>query len=316
MEVRLIWEFVVVKTHNHATLFKETYLWENLMQRMKVAAIHDLSCFGKASLTIVIPTLSAMGIEVCPLPTAILSAHTGFENFTFLDLTDEMCKIIANWKSLKIHFDAIYTGFLGSPQQIDIVKEFVHSFKQPNQLVVIDPVMGDDGKLYPTMDVTMVSKMRDLIRTADIITPNTTEIALLLEEKHQQHITKYKIKKWLKILGRMGPKFVVATSVHLKGTRSGAVVGYDRESDRFWHVNHSHINAHFSGTGDTFTSVLLGSLMQGENFPVSIDRAVQFVHLAIQSTFGYNKDKAKDIALEKVLYTLRNVAPSYSYESI
>lgn len=311
--------FLLSKSTNHAILSTEKLRKnkETVVQDIKkVAAIHDLSGFGKASLTIVIPTLSAMSIQVCPLPTAVLSTHTGFENFTFLDLTEEMRKIISHWKSLKINFDAIYSGFLGSSEQVDIVKEFIRDFAQPNQLVVVDPVMGDNGKLYSTMDGTMVSKMRELIRTADIITPNMTEMALLLGKPHAPNITKHEIKKWLRAIGSLGPKFVIATSVHFKNNKLGSVVGYDRENDRFWNINHSYIRAHFSGTGDTFTSVLLGSLLQGENFPVSIDRAVQFVHLAIQSTFGYNQDAAKDIVLEKVLYTLRDSAPSYSYESL
>ena len=281
----------------------------------RVAAIHDLSGYGKASLTIVIPTLSAMGIQVCPLPTALLSTHTGFEGFTFLDLTSEMEKIIEHWQKLNLRFDAIYTGFLGSPKQVGIVREFITEINHPDLFVVVDPVFGDNGKLYPTMDQTMVNNMKWLVQGADVITPNITELAFLLDKPYKKSVSLKEMKDWLRAAGALGPQYVVATSVPCDDDKSGSVVAFDRENNRFWRVRHSYIRAHFCGTGDTFTSVLLGSLLQGDNFPASIDRAVQFVHLAIQSTYGYGESE-KDIVLEKVLHTLKNTAPSYSYEQI
>ena len=141
----------------------------------KIAAVHDLSGAGRVSLTVVIPILSSMGFQVCPLPTAVLSSHTQYPHFSFLDLTDEMPKIISEWKQLGVQFDAIYTGYLGSPRQIQIVSGFIDDFRQSDSLVMIDPVLGDNGKLYTNFDEQMILEMRHLIRKADVITPNMTE---------------------------------------------------------------------------------------------------------------------------------------------
>ena len=147
----------------------------------KVVAVHDLSGVGRVSLTIVIPILSSMGFQVCPLPTAVLSSHTQYPNFSFLDLTEEMPKIISEWKKLGMQFDAFYTGYLGSPLQIQIVSDFIDDFRQPESLVVVDPVLGDNGKLYANFHDSMIKEMRQLITKADVITPNLTELFYLLD---------------------------------------------------------------------------------------------------------------------------------------
>ena len=151
----------------------------------RVAAIHDLSGFGRASLTVVIPILSTMGVQVCPLPTAVLSTHSKFEDFHFIDLTGEMSDYIRHWKQLGISFDAVYSGFLGSPRQIDIVTDFIDHFSQQDQLVIVDPVLGDNGALYGPLNKDMVTEMQSLIKQADIITPNITEASLLLGKASQ-----------------------------------------------------------------------------------------------------------------------------------
>ena len=155
------------------------------MPAPRVAAIHDLSGFGRCSLTIVIPALSAMGIQCCPLPTAFLSTHTGgFTGFTFLDMTEELPKVAEHWKSLNLRFDAIYSGFLGSERQIGIVADFIRTFRGPDTLVVVDPVMGDDGKPYQTYTPAMCAGMAHLAELADVITPNLTEAAFLLNRDY------------------------------------------------------------------------------------------------------------------------------------
>lgn len=151
----------------------------------KIAAVHDLSGAGRVSLTVVIPILSSMGFQVCPLPTAVLSSHTQYPHFSFLDLTDEMPKIISEWKQLGVQFDAIYTGYLGSPRQIQIVSGFIDDFRQSDSLVMIDPVLGDNGKLYTNFDEQMILEMRHLIRKADVITPNMTELFYLLDKPYK-----------------------------------------------------------------------------------------------------------------------------------
>ena len=151
------------------------------MPTPRVAAIHDLSGFGRCSLTVAIPVLSAMGVQCCPLPTAVLSTHTGgFEGYTFRDLTEEMAAAAAHWKALDLRFDAVYSGFLGSERQIGLVRQFLRDFRRPGTLAVVDPVMGDFGRVYETYTPAMCRRMADLTAEADVITPNLTEAALLL----------------------------------------------------------------------------------------------------------------------------------------
>ena len=179
----------------------------------KIAAVHDLSGMGRVSLTVVIPILSSMGFQVCPLPTAVLSNHTQYPGFSFLDLTDEMPKIIAEWKKLEVQFDAIYTGYLGSPRQIQIVSDFIKDFRQPDSLIVADPVLGDNGRLYTNFDMEMVKEMRHLITKADVITPNLTELFYLLDEPYKADSTDEELKEYLRLLSDKGPQVVIITSV-------------------------------------------------------------------------------------------------------
>ena len=250
----------------------------------RIAAIHDLSGFGRSSLTVVIPILSTLGVQVCPLPTALLSTHTSeFTGYHLRDLTADMEGIIRHWKELKIEFDGIYSGYLGSPAQIRIVADFIRDFRKENQLVVIDPVMGDDGKPYSAMEPALISGMKDLIGSADIITPNLTEAAFLLDTEYRDEISIREIKDWASALAEKGPSTVIITSVPLPDDRdSTSVVALDKKTGRFWQVKCAYVPAYFPGTGDIFTSVICGSLLQGDSLPIAMDRAVQFVSLAIR----------------------------------
>jgi len=282
----------------------------------RVAAIHDLSGFGRASLTVIIPILSVMGVQVCPLPTAVLSSHTGgFEGYHFVDLTEEMVGIIEHWKSLSIDFKSIYSGFLGSPRQVNTVIDFIDSFSRPNQLVVVDPVLGDNGKPYQTMGPEMIQEMRHLIKKADIITPNYTEMTFLLDEPYQNYISEDRLKDSIVRLCDKGPSQVIVTSVPVRDKKNvSEVVAFDREDGRFWKVDCTYIPAHYPGTGDAFASVIVGSLLQGDSLPIALDRAVQFVSMAIRSTFGYRNPNREGVLLERVLHNLRAPVTSSSYE--
>ena len=231
----------------------------------KVAAIHDLSGYGRASLTAIIPTLSAMGVQVCPLPTAILSNHTGgFECYSYVDLTDSMEEYIRMWKNLNLEFDCIYSGFLGSTRQIQIVSDFIDYFGTSDNLVVVDPVMGDNGTLYTSFTQEIVPKMRQLVAKADLITPNFTEATFLLgRDACPSEISDSEARKWLKDLSDLGPNTVVITSVpDIKNRENTTVLAYDRANNMFWKVGCRYIPAAYPGTGDTFTSVVIGSLLQ------------------------------------------------------
>ncbi|MFR4518992.1 MAG: pyridoxamine kinase [Fusobacterium sp.] len=275
----------------------------------KVAAIHDLSGFGRASLTTVIPILSTMGIQVCPVPTAILSTHTSnFTGYSFIDLTDYMEEHIAHWKKLNLEFDCIYSGFLGSPRQIKIVSDFVDHFGHKDNLVVVDPVMGDNGHLYGTMGEEMIVEMRKLVSKADIITPNFTEAAFLLGEKYKETTTEEEVKDWLVRISEMGPKIVIITSVPDEKInefeKNMSVIAYNREDDVFWKVSCKYIPVSYPGTGDAYTSVLIGSLLQGDSLPVAIDRAMQFVTQCIKASYGFKYPSREGVLLERNLNTL------------
>lgn len=283
----------------------------------KVAAVHDLSGVGRVSLTVVIPILSSMGFQVCPLPTAVLSNHTQYPHFSFLDLTDEMSRIIAEWKKLDVEFDAIYTGYLGSPRQIEIVSGFIGDFANDDSLVVVDPVLGDNGKLYTNFNQAMVDEMRHLITKADVITPNMTELFWLLDMPYKEKNTDEELKHYLRLLSDKGPEIVIITSVPvLEDEHKTSVYAYNRQGDRYWKVTCPYLPAHYPGTGDTFTSVVTGSLLQGDSLPIALDRATQFILQGIRATFGYEYDNRDGILLEKVLHNLDMPIQSSSYELI
>jgi len=282
----------------------------------KVAAIHDLSGFGRASLTAIIPVLSTMGVQVCPVPTAVLSTHTGgFENFTLVDLTDSMSDYINHWKEIELSFDCIYSGFLASVRQIEIVSNAIDIFSNEDNFVVVDPVMGDDGVLYQTMDDEMVDSMRELIKKADIITPNFTEACYLLNEEYTFDISEEEIKLWLKKLSKMGPEIVVLTSVpNIEKSKKTSVIAYNRENDVFWKVSCTYIPASYPGTGDAFTSVVIGSILQGDSLPISLEKGVQFITNGIKASYGFDYPKREGILLERVLDTLKLPVITGSYE--
>ncbi|MCI7071085.1 pyridoxamine kinase [Bacteroides pyogenes] len=283
----------------------------------KIAAVHDLCGIGRLSLTVVIPILSSMGFQVCPLPTAVLSNHTQYPDFSFLDLTDEMPKIIAEWKRLGMRFDAIYTGYLGSSRQIRIVSDFIDNFRQPDGLVVVDPVLGDNGRLYTNFDVKMVEEMRHLVAKADVITPNLTEVFYLLDRSYETAHADEEVKEYLRLLSDKGPQVVVITSVPVSGdSHKTSVYAYNRQGDRYWKITCPYLPAHYPGTGDTFTSVITGALMQGDSLPIALDRATQFILQGIRATFGYEYDNREGILLEKVLHNLDMPIQSSSYELI
>lgn len=256
-----------------------------------------------------------MGIQVCPLPTAVLSTHGAFPGCRFVDFTEQLRDFIDHWKTLGIQFDAIYSGFLGSAQQIDIISEFIRDFSHKDLLVVVDPVLGDDGKLYGVTAPDMVGEMRRYIHLADVITPNLTEAAILLEEPYNPEIWESELKEWIFRLTEQGPQIGIVTSVPVPHSKKRtAVIAYNRDDGRFWKVTCDYIPANFPGTGDAFTSVIVGSLLQGDSLPIALDRAVQFVSNAIRATFGHKYPRREGVLLERVLNTLRAPIVPSSFE--
>ena len=264
---------------------------KNKTHQKRVAAIHDLSGFGKCSLTVALPILSAAGIETSALPTAILSTHTGgISGYTYRDLTEDMRPVMKHWKSLDIKFAAIYTGFLGSFEQLDIVKEFFDAFRQEDNLILVDPVMGDNGELYTVFTREFAAGMRMLCQKADIIVPNLTEAALLLDEPyHPGPYTHAYIESLLRKLGALGPQKVVLTGVYFKEDELGAAT-YDRTTDTIDYVFTQKIPGYYHGTGDVFASALLSALLNDFSLIDAAAIAVHFTTDSIRRTYKAKTD--------------------------
>ena len=264
---------------------------KNKTHQKRVAAIHDLSGFGKCSLTVALPILSAAGIETSALPTAILSTHTGgISGYTYHDLTEDMRPVMKHWKSLDIKFDAIYTGFLGSFEQLDIVKEFFDAFRQEDNLILVDPVMGDNGELYTVFTREFAIGMRMLCQKADIIVPNLTEAALLLDEPfHPGPYTHAYIESLLRKLGALGPQKVVLTGVYFKEDELGAAT-YDRTTDTIDYVFTQKIPGYYHGTGAVFASALRSALLNDFSLIDAAAIAVHFTTDSIRRTYKAKTD--------------------------
>ena len=255
------------------------------MSTPRVAAIHDMSGFGRCSLTVAMPILSAMGIQCCPLPTAFLSTHTGgFEGFTFLDMTDELPKVAAHWKSLHLDFQAIYSGFLGSERQIAIVEDFLREFRGADTAAVIDPVMGDHGKVYQTYTPAMCAGMARLAELADVITPNLTEAALLLGVPYEElPVGEAGCREIVERLSLDGRRSVVLTGASTAPELTGAMC-FDARTGRTEAVQTRRVPQEFHGTGDVFASVLTGALVQRASLPDAARQAVDFVRACAERT--------------------------------
>lgn len=274
----------------------------NKKQLKRVAAIHDLSGFGKCSLTVALPILSAAGIEVSALPTAVLSTHTGgIPGYTYQDLTNEMEPILHHWESLHLRFDAIYTGFLGSFEQIRIVKEFFAAFKTENNKILVDPVMADNGELYKIFTPAFAEGMKSLCEQADIIVPNLTEAALLLEEPYRPGpYTRAYIEDVLRKLSDLGPRQIVLTGVYFKEGELGTA-SYDREAHTSGYYFVSQIPGYYHGTGDVFASALLAGLLNDFNLEESAALAVRFTAESILKTYEAKTDYRFGVNFEQSL---------------
>ena len=255
------------------------------MPTPRVAAIHDMSGFGRCSLTIAIPVLSAMGVQCCPLPTAFLSTHTGgFEGFTFLDMTGEMPGVAAHWKSLGLRFQAVYSGFLGSERQIGIVEDFIRDFREADTVVVVDPVMGDHGKVYQTYTPAMCAGMARLAERADVITPNLTEAALLLGLPYEDlPAGEAGCREIAERLSMDGRRSVVLTGASAAPDLTGAVC-FDAGTGRTEAIQTHRVPREFLGTGDVFASVLTGALVRGAALPDAARQAVDFIRACAERT--------------------------------
>lgn len=265
----------------------------------RVAAIHDISCFGKCSLTVALPVISAMGAEVSVIPTAVLSTHTGgFSGYTFRDLTDDILPVACHWKGLGLHFDAIYTGYLGSFRQIDIVLEAIDALKGEGTLVSVDPVMADNGRLYANFPEDFPAGMRRLCAKADLIVPNLTEAALLLDEPYREgHMEWQEIEELMRRLSALGPRRVVLTGVSFDGDGLGAAY-YDADAGMSGAHLAPRVEGYYHGTGDLFASVLVGALMAGRSLLDAVRLSVDFTAASIRRTAEAGTDRRFGVNFE------------------
>ena len=270
--------------------------------RDRVIAIHDISCVGRCSLTVALPILSAAGIETSVIPTAVLSTHTGeFSGYTFRDLTDDIAPIGEHWKSLGLGASAIYTGYLGSFHQLEIVKDLIGDFKDEGTFVLVDPVMGDAGKLYSRIDEKFIDGMKKLCAMADMIVPNITEASMLAGCEYISHgYDENYIKKLLKKLSELGPRYCVLSGVSFEEGKHGSAA-YDREKDEYSFFFSEHIDGFYYGTGDIFASTLLGAVLNGKTVSQAIEIAVDFTIGAIRRTHDAGTDKRYGVLFEKEL---------------
>lgn len=270
----------------------------------RVAAVHDLSGLGRCSLSVILPVLSVMGAQCCPLPTAVLSAHTAFpapEASAFQDLTHSMEQTLAHWKALDVPFDAIYSGFLGSVRQISILRRLISQFRRQDTLVLVDPVMGDHGKVYRTCTPELCAQMVSLSAEASLITPNLTEAALLLGESYQNIPTRQAgVEDWLRRLSLDGQRSVVITGIRFPAGALGAGC-FDHRRDHIHFAMARQEPAAFYGTGDLFAAVLLGGLLRGETLADAATLAVSFVQKCVSYTLAAGTPLLDGVLFEPLL---------------
>lgn len=253
----------------------------------KAVTIQDISCFGKCSLTVALPIISAMGIETAVIPTAVLSTHTGgFTGYTFRDLTNDIPDIAGHWKNLNLKFNAVYTGYLGSAEQINIVSDFFDDFRTDDNVIIVDPVLGDNGKFYAGFGEEFAEKMSGLCSKADYILPNMTEASFMLKIPYTENYNKEYAENILRKLSGLGCKTPVLTGVHFDNRKQGAVA-YDSLNDKFYCSFGDNIERSVHGTGDIFASVFTGAVTLGKDIQTVLDIAVNYTVECIKATIPY-----------------------------
>lgn len=277
----------------------------------RIAAIHDMSCFGRCALTVVIPSLSAMGYQVVPVPTALLSTHTGgFDDMYFEDASRFMEQTAAHFDRLSLKFDAIYTGFLGSAEQIDIVLDFIKRFSDKDTLIFVDPVMGDDGALYSTYTEELRDRMKELCSVAHIITPNLTEACFLsgipyTDTSNMSESEAFAFAdKLCRGLEPLGCEEIIITGVAHKGDTFGTYGRMKNTSGKGYMYSVKRVRRSYPGTGDLFASVLLGCLLHSEQLDDAMRFASDFIRNVMNYSAGISTPEREGVAFEPFLYEL------------
>ena len=272
----------------------------------RIATIQDISCFGKCSITVALPVISAMGVECAIVPTAVLSTHTaGFTGYTVCDISDQLLPIAEHWKKEGLKFDTLYTGYLANKEQIDLTKTFINLTKNDSTMVFVDPAMADNGKLYPGFPADFPQKMLELCQIADVVCPNITEASFLLgkEFKCEGEYDEAYIKSLVDGFVAHGVKKVVITGVKYGDGRHGAMA-FDVESGEYRYVYGKNLDCYFHGTGDIFSSVLCGALAKGDDVYSATQKAVDFTIACIEQTMPDRENHSYGVKFEECLHLL------------
>ncbi|MGN1014242.1 MAG: pyridoxamine kinase [Butyricicoccus sp.] len=275
----------------------------NHNRQKKIAVINDFSGFGRCSIAVAMPIISAMKVQCCPVPTAIFSNHTGFPERFFEDYTDKMQPYIDQWKNLGLEFEGISTGFLGSEKQIAIVRRFIREFRTERTTVVVDPVMGDYGKLYPTYTNGMCQAMKELVHDADILTPNLTEACILTDTPYHDGAWKIvELKALAHKLSQQGPQKVVITGIQQNDFVANLVF---RRGSKTRILRTHRVGTERSGTGDVFAAIIAADAVNGVPFDASVKKASRFVKQCILRSEEMGIPKTDGVCFEELLHTLK-----------
>lgn len=284
----------------------------------RIVTIQDISCVGRCSLTVALPIISALGIECAVIPTAVLSNHTAFGGFTFCDLTEQIYPIVDQWQREGLTFDAVYTGYLGSFEQIRIVSHVIDLLKQtnPELRVIVDPAMADFGKLYTGFDEAFATEMTSLCSKADIILPNLTEASYMLGIPYPEDgCTLEQYRDILRRLSVLGCRTTILTGVSLHEGSIGAM-SYDRDTDTFDVCENEHCKAQFHGTGDIFASVITGAVTRGMTLSEALTLAVDYTLACIRNTMADADHRWYGVNFESVLGQLTAASDSMQNEPV
>ncbi len=267
-------------------------------RQKKIAVINDFCGFGRCSIAVSLPIISAMKIQCCPLPTSVFSNHTGYDSFYCTDYTEHMNAYIDEWAKLDLHFNGILTGFLGSPEQIGIVKRFLELFKKKNNITVIDPVMGDNGRLYPTYSPVLAEQMSGLLPYADILTPNLTEACILTETEYKADINEDELTKLCEKLCKMGPKKIVISGLERGDDLENFIYEYEKDPQT---IREHKAGPCRAGTGDVFSSIITADAVNGIDFADSVRHASSFIAKVLRRTVELALPETDGICFEEFL---------------
>ena len=271
-------------------------------RQKKIAVVNDYSGFGRCSLVVELPIISKLKIQCCPVPTSIFSNHTGFESFYYTDFTEHMDAYVKEWKKLGLEFEGICTGVLGSAEQIKIVEHFIRDFRTEKTQVVVDPVMGDYGRLYPTYTEEICNNMKELVKYADIITPNLTEACILIGIAYNEKYSNKELDQIAQKLSEMGPRKIVITGI----PRGHFICNYCYETGReSYMIKTAKVGTQRSGTGDIFTSIVVADAVNGVDFHESIRKASHFVKKCIQKAIDMDIPLTDGVPFEELLDKLK-----------